>query len=134
MKTKKCKKIFKAFPKLKIEWKKIFKARSKKVSKRRAIFSADAIILAETLKIFAQPKKKKYKKVLREEKKIYPTYKNKNISVILTRDKNILNDYKNARRVSDAMDIPYDIQILAEIIKAYKLHIDGNFYYAILEK
>ena len=134
MKTKKCEKIFETYPELKFKWKKIFKERSKKVGKRKAIFSADAIILAESLKIFARPKKKKYKKILMEEKKIYPTYKNKNISVILTKDKSILNDYPNAKLVSEAMDIPYDIQILAEIAKQYKLHLDKSFYYIIMEK
>lgn len=134
MKTKKCKKIFKAYPKLKFQWKEIFEERSKKVGKRKAIFSADAVILAEALKIFAEPKIKKYKKILIEEKKSYPTYKSKNIEVILTKDKDILKDYPKAKLVSEAMDIPYDIQVISEIVKEHKLHIDKTFYYCIIKE
>lgn len=134
MKTKKCKEIFKAYPELKFEWKEIFKERSKKVGKRKAIFSADAIILAEALKIFTKPKEKKYKKFLVEEKKVYPTYKKNNIEVILTKDKSILKDYPKAKLVLEAMDISYDIQIISEIVKAYSLKIDKSFYYVIIEK
>lgn len=133
MKTKKCEKIFEAYPELIFEWKEIFRERAKKIGKRRAVFSADAEILAEALKKFVQPKKKFAKKKLLEQKKIYPSYKYKNIEVILTKDKNILKDYPQARLVAEAVDIPYDIQVISEIIKEHKLQIDKNFYYVIME-
>lgn len=133
-KTEKCKNVFKKYPFLRETWTNVYNLRKGRVGPRKAIYSADAVVLSEALKLFVEkkPLRSKIKKLV-EEKLQYPSYIYKDLKVILTKDKSVLKDYPEAKPISELINNEFDSQVINDIIDTNNLKIDDSFYYHIME-
>lgn len=130
--TKKCKHIFKKFPHLKEDWKNVYEVRRKKVGRKKAVYSADAVVISKALKEFTYKKPKEIRLII-EQKKLYSFYSYKKLKVYLTRDKDFVKDFPNAKHISEVENDEFASQVISEVLRKNKLKIDNNFYYVIEE-
>jgi len=127
-------------------WKKIYKHRRKKVSKRLATYSANAVVFSEALKEHISDKSnlfdKVYKKFLAEEEKVYDSKKKKkkykirkvgSYSIIITTNEKTLNDFPNAIKkgiIRNATD-EFTQEMLFKVRDKYDIKLHPDLYYII---
>ena len=114
-------------------WKETYKERRKKVSRQRAIVSANARVYAEALKTFAKKPEKKIPAKLNENKKDYKTYRVGDSSIIISTEEKLLRDYPMAERKGKlrSMDDAFEREILSRLIDDYEVQVHPDMYYVI---
>jgi len=114
-------------------WEKTYEERRKKVSKKRAAISANAVVYSEALKIFNT---KNLKVLLFEEEEPenkYQVYKVDDNTIMLSMDEKILREYPAAERKGQLkkMTDAFEREILSKLLKEHNIQLDPNMFYVI---
>lgn len=119
-------------------WNDVYSQRRKKVGKKRAIVSANAVVKSEVLKDFINEERKKNKRKIKtititEEEKKYNDYQLGNVKVLITTEKSVLDEYPNAERKGKLkeMEDPYEREVLSKLLDNYELTLHPEMYYVI---
>jgi len=134
---------FEDFEQLEEIWQEVYESRSKKVGRKRAIYSANATVFSECLKSFLEADGDVYKKwinkisgpntrELKEAKQDYKTYIVEGIEVIITSKRKVLDDYPNAERKGTIKEMDeFEYQILQRIVEDNDIKIHPSLYFVI---
>lgn len=131
------------YERLEYLWQEVYESRSKKVGKQKAVFSANATIYTECLKIFLAEKGDIYSKWINkisgpptreliEAKNNYNSYNIDGYNVIITTDKKVLDDYPNAERKGKMRDMDeFERELIFKISDKYNLKFHPSLYFVI---
>jgi|GEM_PF-3448055 alpha-galactosidase/6-phospho-beta-glucosidase family protein len=125
-------------------WNSVYKKRRAEVSKRKAIYSANAIVYSELLKEWNNKnskkdyvkqiwEKRKDKNIILEKKSDYNIYPIDDMNVILTTEEDVLNDYRSVKRKGLIKNIEddYEIEILDKASEEYNIKLHPSLYYVM---
>jgi len=122
-------------------WNEVYKKRKKKSGKEKAVYSANAAVYSEALKIFLGErsnikklwKTKSIETEMNEKVKDYHTYDVDGHKVIITTEPHVLKDFPFAERKGQFknMDDEFDREILSKLIDDYDVKIHPEMYYVI---
>lgn len=132
MKTIKCKHVFKKYPKLEESWNRVYKNRKKKVGSKKAVYSADAVVMAEALKLFTKRKPHKIKIESKKENN-YEPYFYRGLAVYISDDKDFQKKFPESKNINKIEDDFFEMQVILETTRRKKIKINNKFYYYIEE-
>lgn len=125
-------------------WNNVYKKRKQKVSKKKAIYSANAVIYSELLKEWNKKdsinnyikeiwERRESRYNIIEAKEDYNIYPVDDMNVILTTEEQVLKDYKNVNRKGLVKDVDddYEIEILDKASEEYNIKLHPSLYYVM---
>lgn len=126
------------------KWNEVYNIRKKKVGKKKAIYSANAVVYSELLKEWNNgntydrintiwDKVRDRVDYVYEEKGDYSIYPIDDMNVIVTTDEDVLKDYKNKKRkgLVKNIDDDYEIEILDKVSEEYNIKLHPRLYYVM---